>query len=97
MSAERERGAGGRMPRVMAEQCDTCVFRPGNLMRLRHGRLRDLIQANRQAGAALICHKTTYGQHPELGPTVCRGFYDAYPDTTSMQHPQDGAQTPWTT
>ncbi|MGH3783123.1 MAG: hypothetical protein ACRDRO_21495 [Pseudonocardiaceae bacterium] len=68
-------------PQVMDEKCTTCVFRPGDLMRLGPGRLAEIVEANLRAGAALICHKTLpYGSHPELGQSVCRGFFDAYRD-----------------
>lgn len=59
---------------VMAEKCETCVFRPGNLMELQPGRLKELIEKNLQADAALTCHDT-------LGTrknAICRGFFDRY-------------------
>jgi hypothetical protein len=68
-----------RRPQLLAVKCTTCVFRPGNLMHLREGRFRDLIAANLAADAALICHKTLpHGEHPEVGPAVCRGYYDVH-------------------
>jgi hypothetical protein len=68
-------------PQLLAERCSSCVFRSGNLMHLRPGRLAHLIQQNLDGGAALICHQTlSYGDHPEVGEAVCRGFYDAYGD-----------------
>jgi hypothetical protein len=68
--------------RVFAAKCGTCVFHPGNRMALAPGRLADLIESNRATGTALICHKTTHGTHPEIGETVCRGWFDAYGDVT---------------
>jgi len=66
-------------PRLLAEMCSTCVFRPGNLMRLRPGRLKDLIRQNTGPEAqGLHCHQTTYGQNPETGLALCRGFYDRF-------------------
>lgn len=66
---------------VVAEKCQTCVFRPGNPMRLEPGRLADLVESNRSAGSALVCHKTLpYGEHPEVGGAICRGYWDAYSD-----------------
>lgn len=62
---------------VMAGRCATCVFRPGNLMRLAPGRLAEIVRANVEADSALACHETTYGQAPR--EAVCRGFYDAHP------------------
>ncbi len=63
---------------VCAELCATCVFRPGNLMRLRAGRLRGMVDEAQANESAIICHATLYGQHPD-GEAVCRGFFDRYP------------------
>lgn len=74
-------------PQLMDDRCPSCVFRPGNLMRLQPGRLAGLVEHNLAVGAALICHDTLpYGERSEVGETVCRGWYDAYgPRTTSVQ------------
>lgn len=69
-------------PRVFAERCATCVFRPGNPMRLAPGRLADLVRENLARGTALICHTTTYGQRPDIGETICSGWWDNYRDRT---------------
>jgi hypothetical protein len=70
--------------RVLSERCATCVFRPGNLMHLRPGRLRELVRENLAAGALLTCHDTlSYGAHPEVGEAVCRGFWDRYRQQTN--------------
>lgn len=75
---QRPIGRDGKL-RVLSGQCSTCVFRPGNPMHLNPGRLRDLVQQNLAADAALVCHQTlTYGDHPGFGPALCRGFFDAY-------------------
>jgi hypothetical protein len=64
---------------VLSGQCATCVFRAGNPMDLAPGRMRDLVESNLDAGAALTCHKTlSYGEHPELGEALCHGFLAAY-------------------
>lgn len=64
---------------LLREQCGSCVFRPGNPMHLRPGRLRDLVAENHRRGTALICHETlSFGDHPEVGEALCRGFYDRY-------------------
>lgn len=66
-------------PKVLSEQCSSCVGRPGNLMHLNPGRLRKLVVANLDAGALLICHQTLpYGDHPEVGEAACRWFLDTY-------------------
>ncbi len=31
------------------------------------------------AGSYVVCHQTlTYGDFPDYGPTICRGFFDSY-------------------
>lgn len=72
-------------PRVLSEQCSTCVFRPGNLMRLRPGRLRELVDHNRAVGAGLTCHQTLPYADGATDPAWCRGFYNTYPDTTAIR------------
>lgn len=74
---------GGRV-HVLAGKCSTCVFWPGNRMQLAEGRLRDLVQANIEADAALTCHKTLDEWPGDAPPAVCRGFFDAY-ETTPLQ------------
>jgi hypothetical protein len=58
------------------------VFRPGNLMHLKQGRLKDLVESNRAAGSYLVCHQTLRDVHPR-GEALCRGFYDL-PDPTAF-------------
>lgn len=71
-------GPNGR-PQLLREKCATCLFRPGDPMRLGAERIRDVIQANRATGALLTCHQTlSYGDHPEVGQAACRGYVDAY-------------------
>lgn len=64
---------GGRV-HILAEQCSTCVFRPGNLMHLSKERMRELIEDNQES--ALTCHATLY--RDDVAPAVCRGFADRY-------------------
>ena len=66
-----------RRPQLWTERCSTCVFWPGNRMRLAEGRLADLVARNRATGSMLICHKTTHGERA-AGPVMCRGYFDAY-------------------
>lgn len=66
-------------PRLLSEKCTTCIFRAGNLMRLRPGRLQEMVTTTLARGATITCHDTlTYGRHPRFGEAVCRGFYDSY-------------------
>lgn len=88
-------------PRLFSERCSTCIFRSGNPMRLEEGRLADVVAQNREAGAVLICHKTTYGQAPDLGEVMCRGFFDAYGSESNVVrvmerlHALSGDPGPW--
>lgn len=64
---------------VMAEKCATCIFRPGNLMSLNDGRVRDMVaETVSNVGSNIPCHKTIYGQREQ--EAVCRGWYDGYAD-----------------
>lgn len=62
---------------VMSERCSTCVFRPGNLMHLQPGRLKDLVETNLANDTAFACHQTIYGSD-ERGEAICRGYFDAH-------------------
>jgi hypothetical protein len=77
VSEETIIGPDGK-PRVLSEQCLTCIGRPGNLMQLRPGRVRSMVREGVNGGG-IICHQTlSYGEHPELGGAACRWFYDRY-------------------
>ncbi|WP_327007630.1 hypothetical protein OHA72_10365 [Dactylosporangium sp. NBC_01737] len=68
-----------RKTRLLARQCDTCIFHPGNRMHLTTGRLKAIVTDAVADGSYVICHDTLpYGNHPEVKPAVCRGFYDRY-------------------
>lgn len=69
-------------PRLLAEQCATCIFRPGNPMRLRGGRLRQITSDACRAGSFITCHSTLYD--PAVQPAICRGFADRY-DTNVLR------------
>ena len=70
---------GPNGPRLLAEKCSTCVFRPGNPMRLRPGRVKDMVDGALGEGGFITCHKTlSYGEYPEVGEAICRGFFDAH-------------------
>lgn len=63
---------------VMRELCETCVFRPGNLMQLDRGRVADMVKQAKTNESAIICHMTIYGQSEQ--EAVCRGYFDRYGD-----------------
>lgn len=61
---------------VCAEMCSTCVFRPGNLMGLRAGRLRGMVEEATTSDTAIVCHATLY--EPGVDNAVCRGFFERH-------------------
>ena len=66
--------------RVCADLCTTCIYRPGNLMSLDPGRVRQLTQEAIADEGHVVCHST-------LGtpaPAICAGF---------ERHPQGGARS----
>lgn len=58
---------------VLSARCSTCVFRPGNLMHLSPGRMKDLVETNRRNDTAFACHQTLGGEQ-----AICFGYFDAY-------------------
>jgi hypothetical protein len=71
-------GPDGRA-RVLSEPCSTCIGRPGNLMKLKPGRVKGMVQGAVNSGGGIICHQTLpYGDHPDFGGALCRWFYDHY-------------------
>ena len=59
---------------VLADRCETCIFRPGNRMDLQPGRVKGMVKQARKNESAIICHSTLGGAE-----AVCRGFFDLYP------------------
>lgn len=59
---------------VCAEMCETCIFRPGNLMKLKAGRVREMVDEARADDSGIVCHATLDGDN-----ATCRGFFDRYP------------------
>ncbi len=72
--------------RVCARECSTCIFRPGNVMHLRGGTVRSMVDAALRDDSAIVCHKTLEGAR-----AICRGFYDRHAGATLMTrlaHPE---------
>jgi hypothetical protein len=57
---------------VQSAMCSTCIFRPGNLMQLRRGQVRGMIEEARAEDSAIVCHQTLYTP----ANAVCRGFFE---------------------
>lgn len=58
---------------VCKEMCETCIFRPGNLMHLEPGRVKQMAEDATAAESTIICHSTLTGDN-----AACRGFFDQY-------------------
>lgn len=67
-------------PRLLEDKCGTCIFRPGNLMRLKPGRVRGMVRDAIAGGGFITCHATLPGPHnpTRAQAAICRGFHDAH-------------------
>jgi hypothetical protein len=73
----------GEKVHVMEAKCSTCIYRPGNLMKLEPGR-KDQMEHDAVAdGGVIPCHKTILGAREQQA--VCRGFYDVAKHETLLQ------------
>jgi hypothetical protein len=59
---------------VRKTRCETCIFRPGNLMNLEPGRVEGMIADADEAESCIPCHKHLY-QGVDIEP-VCKGYFD---------------------
>lgn len=75
---------------VQAQMCSTCIFRPGNVMDLRAGRVRQMVDEARRHDSAIVCHQTLEGDG-----SVCRGFFERWP-TTPLQLAERLGMVTWT-
>jgi|SRR5580704_12725027 hypothetical protein len=58
---------------VCGRMCDTCIFRPANLMYLEECRLENMVREATRNESCITCHETLSGYQ-----AVCRGFYDRH-------------------
>jgi hypothetical protein len=56
--------------RICADLCTTCIYRPGNLMSLAPGRVKEMTDGALADEGHIVCHKTL--GTPE--PAICAGF-----------------------
>lgn len=71
--------------RVLSERCSTCIFRAGNPMHLEPDRLQKMIHQALGNGDWIICHQTlSYGDNPDCGGAICRGFFDGYGNLSTL-------------
>jgi hypothetical protein len=62
---------------VLRAQCATCIFRPGNIMDLERGRVKQMVGEATGIGGCIPCHKTIR-RDDGVEPAICRGYFDAY-------------------
>lgn len=67
------------MVHVCSRMCDTCIFRPGNLLNLSKGRVEQMVAQATRAESCIPCHETLNGKQ-----AVCRGFFERHA-TQSLQ------------
>lgn len=61
---------------VLSRKCDTCIFRPGNLMHLEEGRADRMAEEAVANQSVIPCHATIYGE--DKAPAICRGYWDVH-------------------
>lgn len=67
------------LSRLLSERRGTCILRPDDPMFLGPERTAAFIRQVLDAGAYVVCHQTlTYGDFPDYGPAIGRGFFDSY-------------------
>lgn len=65
------------VPRVLSEKCNTCIYRPGNLMHLREGRKEEMERGSLERDSWIVCHKTLPASGQPVGTqAICRGYWD---------------------
>lgn len=60
---------------VLTRKCGTCIFRPGNQMHLRDGRVDAMVADCIADNRVIPCHQTLDGPR-----SVCRGLFDVHRD-----------------
>lgn len=65
---------------VHSERCSTCIFRPGNLMDLRPGRVQQMVAQARANWSVIPCHQTLDGEK-----AVCSGYATLRPQPDILQ------------
>jgi len=74
---------GTGLSRLLSERCATCITRGGDPMHLGPERTAAYIRHALDAGSYVVCHDTlSYGDFPDYGPAICRGFFDSFGDRT---------------
>lgn len=56
--------------RVCEDLCSTCIFHPGNRMRLKPGRVKGMLDDATTTEGHIVCHKTLGTDEP----AICAGY-----------------------
>lgn len=65
--------------KIKAEKCETCIFNPGNPMKLRSGRVREMVRECEANDSFVVCHDTldqVTGEGKD-NEAACRGYIEA--------------------
>lgn len=63
---------------VMPSKCSTCIFKPGNLMDLDPGRVKDMRGGALANDSVIPCHHTLpFHTDDRDQQAACRGYYDS--------------------
>lgn len=63
----------GGMVHVMKAMCSTCIYRPGNLMKLQEGVVEEMTADAIKNESTIVCHQTLDGDN-----AACHGFFDRH-------------------
>jgi hypothetical protein len=65
---------------ILSEPCETCIFKPGNLMDLNSGRVKGMVEECLEHDRFIPCHQTmSYYHGPAAGRgAVCAGYWTSY-------------------
>jgi hypothetical protein len=64
-----------RVLRLCARKCSTCIFRPGNKMGLRPGRVTSMVQASLDGQGEIVCHNTLTYAGTGIPESICHGYW----------------------
>lgn len=65
---------------VRRRKCETCIFRPGNLMHLEPGRRDEMVAKAEAVDGSIPCH-SHIRRGADVEP-VCKGFFDLHSTMT---------------
>ena len=68
-----------RLSRLLSDAARPVSCVPGDKMHLGPEQTAAFVRRVLAEGTYVVCHQTlTYGDNPDFGPAICRGFFDAF-------------------